>query len=93
MRDEVKFNPVVPIKTTLMRRIQKMKQKTVNEAGMFCRWKNRDYLRSTGRPKYAAGLYGMLLLHTCMRCGEMLALRWKDADMQGGFLTIEKAVL
>lgn len=27
-----------------------------------------------------------------MRCGEMLALCWKDADMQGGYLTIEKSI-
>ncbi len=29
-------------------------------------------IEKTGKPKYAAGLYGMLLLHTGMRCGEML---------------------
>ncbi len=100
VRGEVKFNPVAPIKTTLMRRIQKIKHKTVNEADVNVLSLEEQRLfekaaciidKSTGRPKYAAGLYGMLLLHTGMRCGEMLALRWKDADMQGGFLTIEKS--
>ncbi len=26
-----------------------------------------------------------------MRCGEMLALRWKDVDWKEGYLTIEKS--
>ena len=44
-----------------------------------------------GEMKYAAGMYGLLLLHTGMRCGEMLALRWKDVDWKEGYLTIEKS--
>lgn len=100
MRGELEFNPVAPIKATLMKRIQKMKQKSANEADVNVLSLEEQRLfeeeacaidKSTGRPKYAAGLYGMLLLHTGMRCGEMLALCWKDADMQGGYLTIEKS--
>lgn len=100
MRGELEFNPVAPIKATLMKRIQKMKQKSANEADVNVLSLEEQRLfeeeacaidKSTGRPRYAAGLYGMLLLHTGMRCGEMLALCWKDADIQGGFLTIEKS--
>lgn len=100
MRGELEFNPVAPIKATLMKRIQKLKQKSANEADVHVLSLEEQRLfeaeacaidESTGRLKYAAGLYGMLLLYTGMRCGEMLALCWKDADMQGGFLTIEKS--
>lgn len=100
MRGELEFNPVAPIKATLMKRIQKMKQKSANEADVNVLSLEEQRVfeeeacvidKSTGRPKYAAGLYGMLLLHTGMRCGEMLALCWKDADMQGGYLTIKKS--
>lgn len=100
MRGELEFNPVAPIKATLMKRIQKMKQKSANEADVNVLSAEEQRLfeeeacaidKATGRPKYAAGLYGMLLLHTGMRCGEMLALCWMDVDFQGGYLTIEKS--
>ena len=45
----------------------------------------------TGDFKYTAGVYGVLLLHTGMRCGEMIALRWKDVDFENGLLKIEKS--
>ena len=97
MRGELQFNPVAPIKPTLMKRIQKMKQKSANEADVNVLSPEEQKLfereasmliERTGKPKYAAGLYAMLLLHTGMRCGEMLALRWRDVDLQEGFLTI-----
>ena len=33
----------------------------------------------------------MLLLYTGMRCGEMIALRWRDVDWENGLLTVEKS--
>lgn len=45
----------------------------------------------SGEYRYAAGLYGLLLLYTGMRCGEMPALRWSDVDFEHGLLTIEKS--
>ena len=100
MRGELEFNPVNPIKTTLVKRIWKMRQRTVDEADVKVLSDEEQKLfeqealsinEKTRRFKYDAGLYGMLLLHTGMRCGEMLALRWKDVDFQGGFLNIEKS--
>ncbi len=100
IRGELTVNPVAPIKATLVKRIQKMKQKSANEADVNVLSQEEQKLfekeacmidEATGRPKYAAGLYGMLLLHTGMRCGEMLALRWEDVDFKGGFLNIEKS--
>lgn len=85
-----------------MKRIQRLQQKSANEADVdvlsveeekkFCS-EALSVHESTGKYRYAAGLYGMLLLHTGMRCGEMLALRWRDVDFEHGFLTIEKADL
>lgn len=100
VRGELEKNPVAPIKPTLVKRIQKLQQKTANEADvdvlsveeekLFCK-EALSVDEKTGKPKYAGGLYGMLLLHTGMRCGEMLALRWCDVDLEHGFLTIEKS--
>lgn len=100
MRGELEFNPVAPIKATLAKRIQKMKQRSSNEADVNVLSQKEQELfekeagminETTGKPKYAAGLYGLLLLYTGMRCGEMLALRWEDVDFKGGFLNIEKS--
>ena len=100
VRGELEKNPVVPIKPTLVKRIQRLQQKSANEADVdvlsveeekkFCS-EALSVHESTGKYRYAAGLYGMLLLHTGMRCGEMLALRWRDVDFEHGFLTIEKS--
>lgn len=100
IRGELEFNPVAPIKPTLVKRIQKMRQRSANEADVdvlsveeqqaFEKEASMINPRN-GQMKYVAGLYGLLLLHTGMRCGEMLALRWEDVDWQGGYLTIEKS--
>lgn len=100
IRGELEFNPVAPIKPTLEKRIQKMKQRTANEADVDVLSIEEQQIfekealkvdEKTGKLRYAGGLYGLLLLHTGMRCGEMLALRWRDVDFHGGFLTIEKS--
>lgn len=99
-RGELQFNPVVPIKMTLMKRVQKLKQRSINDADVNVLSEEEQRLfeaeacrmePGTGRPKYSAGLYGMLLLHTGMRCGEMLALRWNDVDFERGTLNIAKS--
>ena len=47
----------------------------------------------SGEYRYAAGLYGLRLLYTGMRCGEMLALRWSNVDFEHGLLAIEKILI
>ena len=79
VRGELEKNPVVPIKPTLVKRIQRLQQKSANEADVdvlsveeekkFCS-EALSVHESTGKYRYAAGLYGMLLLHTGMRCGD-----------------------
>lgn len=71
-------------KVTLVKRIWKMKQRSVDEADVKVRSDEEQKLferealsinEKSGRFKYDAGLYRMLLLHTGMRCGGMFALR------------------
>lgn len=99
-RGELAFNPVAPIKSTIDKRLQKMKLKTANEADVSVLSPEEEKLfvrealsltENKGKYRYPAGLYGLLLLYTGMRCGEMLALRWGDADLNQGILTIEKS--
>ena len=93
-------NPVEKIKPSLMKKINKMKNKTAEEADVVvlsekeCKQFEAEALTiitQTGRFKYPAGVYGVLLLHTGMRCGEMLALRWRDVDFENRLLKIEKS--
>ena len=99
-RGELEFNPVAPIKSTLTKRLQKIKQKSANEADVSVLSIEEEKLfvqeamvinENNGKYKYPAGIYGLLLLYTGMRCGEMLALRWGDVDLEQGILTIEKS--
>lgn len=100
IRGELQFNPVAPIKPTLVKRLQKIREKNVDDADVDVlseeeeeRFK-AEALRideKTGEYVYSAGLYGVLLLTTGMRCGEMIALRWKDGDLDLGYLKIERS--
>lgn len=100
LMDKWDTNPVEKIKPSLVKKINKMKNKSSDEADVVvlsdeeCELFEKEALRlneKTGDLKYSAGAYGVLLLHTGMRCGEMLALRWKDVDFKNGLLKIEKS--
>ena len=54
----------------------------INEANKICK---------NGKRKYISGDYLLLLLFTGMRCGELIALRWKDYDWESHVLTIGKS--
>lgn len=86
-RGELESNPIAPIKSALDKRLQKMEQRTSNEAdvSVLSEEEEKAFVQEalsrnpkSGEYKYAAGLYGVLLLYTGMRCGEMLALRWDE---------------
>lgn len=99
VRGELKTNPVMPIKPTLKKRIKKMEMRTSTESDVDVlsieeqeRFEKtaRKINTKTGEPVYPAGVYGLLLLHTGMRVGESLALRWRDVDFVHGTLNIDK---
>lgn len=99
IRGELESNPVTPIKPTLKKRIQKMESRSSTEADVdvlsieeqerFVKEAKKVNI-TTGEAQYSAGVYGLLLLHTGMRVGEALALRWKDVDFEHGTLNIDK---
>lgn len=100
VRGELEFNPVAPLKPTLIKRLQKLRSKSADEADVMVLSVEEEKRfveeamttnEKTGKPKYSAGRFGLLLLYTGMRCGEMLALRWKDVDFANGYLIIDKS--
>lgn len=98
-RQEISYNPVVPVKSSLQKRIQKKQQKSANEADVIVLSpeEERKFVQEalsrdkTGQYKYSAGLALVLLDQTALRCGELIALRWGDIDWESGLLTVEKS--
>ena len=99
IRGELEYNPVMPIKPTLKKRIKKLENRTSTEADVDAlsveeqaRFEKEagKVNPKTGEPMYSAGVYGLLLLHTGMRVGEALALRWNDVDFEYKTLNIDK---
>lgn len=99
LRGDIENNPVQAIKAELIRKIKKLSVKRADEADVVVLSADeinsftREAMRkdSMGYQYYSAGYYLLLLLHTGMRCGEMIALRWRDVDWDHRLLTIEKS--
>ena len=100
IRAELGFNPVLQIKRSIQKRLSKLGAKSASDADVIVLSREEEELflkealrtnDNTGKYKYAGGLYGALLLHTGMRTGEMISLRWKDYDAKNGLLTINKS--
>lgn len=98
-RQELTDNPVTAVKASLQKRIQKLKQKSANEADVvvLSPQEEKQFIQEalardkTGAYKYPAGLALVLLDQTALRCGELIALRWGDIDWKSGLLTVEKS--
>ena len=99
-RGELDSNPVQLIKRTIQKRLAKLEQKNEFDADVIVMSEAEEeaFLKETlkknannGKFKYAGGLYGRLLLHTGMRVGELISLKWKDYDEDSGTLTINKS--
>lgn len=100
VRAELGFNPVLQIKRSIQKRLSKLGAKSASDADVIVLSREEEELflkealrtnDNNGKYKYAGGLYGALLLHTGMRTGEMISLRWKDYDAKNGLLTINKS--
>ena len=79
-------DPVKPIRKRLLNRIVKSSYKMDNEADVEILSdedvrKFEEYVekrKTKGKRTFLPGLYGRLLLHTGLRCGELCGLHWKD---------------
>ena len=100
IRSELNYNPVLQIKRSIIKRLSKLENKAAADADVIVLSAAeedsfyKEALRrnaNNGNYKYAGGLYGALLLHTGMRTGELISLRWKDYDAQNKLLTIDKS--
>lgn len=47
---------------------------------------------NTGTWKYTNGLPLVILIYTGLRCGEMIALQWKDIDLEHNFIKVSKNI-
>lgn len=99
-RGEIDYNPVLQIKRSISRRLSKLESRSAADADVIVLSVEEEdlFLKETIKVnekndtyRYAGGLYGRLLLHTGMRIGEMISLRWKDYDELSGLLTINKS--
>ena len=92
-------NPVEPVKSKLSTRLRKLSEKSAEEADVMVFseeeaevfYKEASKVCKNGKQYYSAGNYLLLLLYTGMRCGELIALRWRDVDWVDGTITIEKS--
>ena len=99
LRGELMNNPVAPIKPTLTKRIQKLEEKTAENADVevLSEQEREIFLKealrkdATGEYVNVGALYVVFLLYTGLRAGEFLALRYRDIDFANGFITIEKS--
>lgn len=99
LRRDLDENPVQAIKPELVKKIKKISAKQADEADVEVLSEEEVKMFTSealqkdkgGLWKYSAGCYLLLLLHTGMRCGEMIVLRWRDVDWENGLLTIEKS--
>ena len=99
LQDDLEKNPVKPVKDKLMKKLKKMSEKKAGAADVVvlsddevkCFVQEALKVNKKGKRVYPAGDYMLLLLYTGMRCGEMIALRWRDVDWENGLLTIEKS--
>lgn len=98
-RGELTDNPVAPVKLALMKRVQKMKQKqaTQEDVVVMSEQEQEAFIKEASKRlpdgcyQYSSGLYLRLLLVTGMRCGELLAMRWGDIDIENGYILINKS--
>ena len=99
LQGDLEKNPAKPVKDKLMKKLKKMSEKKAGDADvavlsdeeMEAFVHEALKINSKGKRVYPAGDYMLLLLYTGMRCGEMIALRWRDVDWENGILTIEKS--
>lgn len=81
-------NPVRLVKTELSKKLKKLSVKGADEADVVALSdeeiklfeREATELHANGHEKYPAGMYCLLLLHTGMRVGEMIALRWQRLE-------------
>ncbi len=97
-RGDLVTNPVYSIKPEIKKKINRLNQKSADDADVDALEAEETELlekeavkvNCKGRQVYPAGKYCLLLLYTGMRVGELIALRWNDWD--GNSLVIDKSI-
>ena len=97
-REMIDRNPMDPVRKSIDRRLDAIRARSAADADVHIlteeqeeRFRREALIKTgAGTYKYPSGLFCVLLLETGMRCGEMIALRWKDYDRKSGVLCIER---
>lgn len=100
-RGFVRRNPVAEVKKSIHKVLAKLQTKEAYDADVNVISESEEqkvlevcYRKDSKNPQNystSGGLDVALLLHTGLRCGEYIALRWKDYDQNSGCLTIDKS--
>ncbi|MBQ7562383.1 MAG: site-specific integrase [Lachnospiraceae bacterium] len=96
-RGELSYNPVLPVRDTLKKQIARMVEKNAEQADVivFSAEEEKSFVQETkkcynnGKVRYPSGIYLRLLLRTGVRCGELLALKWKEVNLEQGYIVIK----
>lgn len=99
LQGKLSTNPIEIVKPTLVKRVQKKNEKIATDLDVIFLMPEeqelfvKEALRKTASGKYAneGALYILCLLYTGMRCGELLALRWRDVNLENGLVEIGKS--
>jgi len=88
-------NPVEKVQDEITASLKKMKDKGAFDGDVrvmteeeYQAFKKTALQKENGNRVYPAGIYGMILLLTGMRCGELLGLKWCHVDFNNNTVTI-----
>lgn len=92
------YNPIGGVKKNIMKRINALNYSLEDDADVVILSddeieaveKTFSDPKVVGVKSYHSALYGLFLLHTGLRCGELFALKWEDIS-KDGILSVRKS--
>lgn len=89
-RDYIRKNPCIDIQLPVNIKRDKSDIEFFTEEEIDTIIKSALYRHKTGRYMYKHGYAFVILLNTGMRIGELLALKWKNVDLENKYIYVEE---